>query len=63
MAYFTRYPAAGIVYDYYLDVKKKNFVPWEEKLSGTYKVPIGAPFFKIHVPTVDTVSVNVKTYI
>jgi dynein heavy chain len=39
-------------------VKKKNFVPWEEKLSGTYKVPIGAPFFKINVPTVDTVSTH-----
>nr|AML30862.1 axonemal inner arm dynein heavy chain 6 [Marsilea vestita] len=50
-----RYPAAGIVYDYYLEPKKKTFVPWEEKLSGAYKIPVGAPFFKIQVPTVDTV--------
>ncbi|KAI5057584.1 hypothetical protein GOP47_0027599 [Adiantum capillus-veneris] len=50
-----RYPAAGIVYDYYIDTKKKSFVPWEEKLSGSYKVPVGVPFFRIHVPTVDTV--------
>ncbi|KAJ7527535.1 hypothetical protein O6H91_16G059900 [Diphasiastrum complanatum] len=50
-----RFPVAGIVYDYFVDPKKKCFVPWEEKLGTSYKVPMGAPFFKIEVPTIDTV--------
>lgn len=51
----SRFPASGFVYDYYVDFKKHTFTPWEEKLGGVYKIPAGAPFFKIEVPTVDTV--------
>jgi dynein heavy chain len=50
-----RFPASGLVYDYFVDFKKRTFAPWEEKLGGVYKIPAGAPFFKIQVPTVDTV--------
>nr|PNR35709.1 hypothetical protein PHYPA_021559 [Physcomitrium patens] len=50
-----RFPASGLVYDFYFDVKKHTFTPWEEKLGGIYRIPGGAPFFKIQVPTVDTV--------
>jgi dynein heavy chain len=43
------------VYDYFVDVKKHTFALWEEKLGAGYKVPAGAPFFQIQVPTIDTV--------
>ncbi|EFJ08553.1 hypothetical protein SELMODRAFT_185288 [Selaginella moellendorffii] len=60
-----RFPAAGTVYDYFVDPKKKGFTPWEEKLSTAYKIPVGAPFFKIQVPTVDTVRTSyvIKTLV
>ena len=51
----TRYPSQDSVYDYWVDPKRKAWVPWEEKLSAAYRPPADAPFFKIVVPTVDTV--------
>ena len=42
------------VYEYYVDVKTKTWVLWEDKLKGTWRYPSNAPFYKILVPTVDT---------
>ncbi|CAK9199554.1 unnamed protein product [Sphagnum troendelagicum] len=53
-----RFPASGLVYDYFVDFKKHCFTLWEEKLTSAYKVPPGAPFFKIQVPTIDTIRFN-----
>ena len=53
--FMYRFPASGLVYDYFVDVKKHTFALWEEKLTAKFIVPAGAPFFKIQVPTIDTV--------
>jgi dynein heavy chain len=43
------------VFDYWVDPKKKVLTLWEEKLNPNWKINAGTPFFKIQVPTVDTV--------
>ncbi|XP_024940642.1 dynein heavy chain 2, axonemal [Cephus cinctus] len=48
------FPIRDTVYEYYVDVRQRSFVSWEEKLSQTWKYQIGIPFYKIIVPTVDT---------
>ncbi|GFH10191.1 dynein-1, subspecies f, partial [Haematococcus lacustris] len=51
----TRYPSSETVFEYYVDVKTRQWVAWENKLSASYKPAPDLPFFKILVPTVDTV--------
>lgn len=79
---FVHVPIQDTVYEYYVDVKTKNWMLWEEKLKGTWRYPskqvsshfplciysfthtfidthihihtCSAPFYKILVPTVDT---------
>ncbi|KAG1668463.1 hypothetical protein FOA52_005236 [Chlamydomonas sp. UWO 241] len=51
----TRYPASETVFEYFIDHKERAWKPWEGKLSAAYKPPAELPFFKIMVPTVDTV--------
>ena len=41
------------MYEYFVDAKSKDWAPWDSKLS-TYRPPPGTPFFRIMVPTVDT---------
>lgn len=50
----TRFPTANTVFDYVLDVPSKSWLPWESRLSSSFRPPPGVPFFKILVPTVDT---------
>lgn len=50
-----RYPSSETVFEYFVDPKTRSWVAWETKLSGAYKPPADLPFFKIMVPTVDTV--------
>ncbi|XP_011862155.1 PREDICTED: dynein heavy chain 2, axonemal [Vollenhovia emeryi] len=49
------FPLRGTVYDYYVDARMRTFVLWEEKLSPAWKFQADLPFYKIIVPTVDTV--------
>ncbi|KAI4504209.1 hypothetical protein M0802_000680 [Mischocyttarus mexicanus] len=49
------FPLRDTVYEYYVDVRQRSFVSWEEKLSQNWKFQPGTPFYKIIVPTVDTV--------
>ena len=49
----NRVPSKDTVYEYFVDAKAKEWVPWESKLT-TYRPPAGMPFFRIMVPTVDT---------
>ncbi|XP_031338901.1 dynein heavy chain 2, axonemal-like isoform X2 [Photinus pyralis] len=49
------FPLKDTVYEYFVDVRKKCFSSWEEKLSDNWRYSPGSPFFKIIVPTVDTV--------
>ena len=49
------FPNKDTIYEYYVDAKNKTFVHWEEKLRQGWKYDPKVPFFKIIVPTVDTV--------
>nr|XP_034179953.1 dynein heavy chain 2, axonemal [Osmia lignaria] len=49
------YPLRDTVYEYFVDSRLRAFVSWEEKLSQVWKIQAGTPFYKIVVPTVDTV--------
>ncbi len=49
------YPSSETVFEYYVEPKTKTWVAWETKLSGTFKPSLDTPFFRILVPTVDTV--------
>ncbi|GIM07381.1 hypothetical protein Vretimale_11536 [Volvox reticuliferus] len=51
----TRYPSAETVFEYFVDPKTKAWLAWETRLTGTFKPSLDQPFFKILVPTVDTV--------
>ncbi|KAG7190743.1 hypothetical protein KM043_006815 [Ampulex compressa] len=49
------FPLRDTVYEYYVDVRHRGFVSWEERLSSAWKMHPGTPFYKIIVPTVDTI--------
>ena len=49
------FPSQGTVYDYYVDVERKTWKPWKEKLNKNWKPKAGEAFFKITVPTIDTI--------
>ena len=48
----NRVPSKDTVYEYFVDAKAKEWVPWESKLT-TYRPPRGCRFSE-SVPTVDT---------
>jgi dynein heavy chain len=50
-----RFPTNDTIYEYWLDPKAKAWASWEQKLSSNFKVDPNVPFFRIMVPTVDTV--------
>eukprot|EP00232_Nephroselmis_pyriformis_P029065 CAMPEP_0182867354 /NCGR_PEP_ID=MMETSP0034_2-20130328/8675_1 /TAXON_ID=156128 /ORGANISM="Nephroselmis pyriformis, Strain CCMP717" /LENGTH=4528 /DNA_ID=CAMNT_0024999703 /DNA_START=83 /DNA_END=13669 /DNA_ORIENTATION=- len=54
-----RYPSADSVYEYFVHPTKKTWAPWEEKLSANYRPAADTPFFKISVPTVDTIRTKI----
>lgn len=57
-----QFPAKDTVYEYYVDVKNRTWVHWEEKLKGAWRYLNNAPFYKIMVPTVDTVRYDFLVY-
>lgn len=52
------FPNKDTVYEYYVDTKQRAWVQWEEKLRSGWKYNPEMPFYKIIVPTVDTVRYN-----
>jgi len=48
------FPHTNTVFEYYINLDKKDWAPWEEKLTSSLK-PKGKEFHEIMVPTVDTV--------
>ena len=52
------FPNKDSVYEYYVDTKQRAWVQWEEKLRSGWKYNPEVPFYKIIVPTVDTVRYN-----
>ncbi|XP_011309286.1 dynein heavy chain 2, axonemal [Fopius arisanus] len=49
------FPLQDTVYEYYVDVRHCRFISWEEKLPLGWRYQSEMPFFKIAVPTVDTI--------
>nr|CAD7568025.1 unnamed protein product [Timema californicum] len=49
------FPLRDTVYEYFVDPRTRSFVSWEERLQENWKYDKELPFFKITVPTVDTV--------
>nr|XP_048689619.1 dynein axonemal heavy chain 2 isoform X1 [Caretta caretta] len=52
------FPNKDTVYEYFVDPKRKNWASFEDKLPKMWRYPANAPFYKIIVPTVDTVRYN-----
>ncbi|KAK1890151.1 Dynein heavy chain 2 axonemal, partial [Dissostichus eleginoides] len=52
------FPIKDTVYEYYVDTKNKTWASFEEKLPKGWRYNASAPFYKIMVPTVDTVRYN-----
>jgi dynein heavy chain len=50
----SMFPHSNTVYEHFLNTEKKEWAPWDEKLSANWK-PLGKEFHEIKVPTVDTV--------
>ena len=50
----AQFPHKDSVYEYHIDVKKRAWAHWEEKLSAAFRIAPDLPFYKIVVPTVDT---------
>lgn len=51
----SRFPTALTVFDYVVDGPSRAWVSWESRLGGAFRPPPGTPFFKVLVPTADTV--------
>ncbi|CAM9353290.1 unnamed protein product [Choristocarpus tenellus] len=49
----AQFPPTSTVYDYVVDVKKRDWEPWESKVPSFHYIKT-APFHKMIVPTVDT---------
>ncbi|OON14263.1 ATPase family protein [Opisthorchis viverrini] len=49
------FPNKDSIYEYCVDPKGHTWIHWEEKLRGGWKYQPNEPFYKILVPTVDTV--------
>ncbi|XP_026578292.1 dynein heavy chain 2, axonemal [Pseudonaja textilis] len=52
------FPNKDTVYEYYVDPKRKQWVAFEDNLPKMWRYPPNVPFYKIIVPTVDTMRYN-----
>nr|XP_021503796.1 dynein heavy chain 2, axonemal [Meriones unguiculatus] len=52
------FPNKDTVYEYYVNPKMRAWSSFEEKLPKSWRYPSNAPFYKIMVPTVDTIRYN-----
>lgn len=57
----TRYPSAETVFEYSVDVKNRQWLSWDSKLSGSFKPRPDIPAYRLLVPTVDTVRTTYLT--
>jgi len=48
-------PGKGLVYDCYVDGKKKSWAPWDDRVNHAWRPSFDQPFYKLFVPTIDTV--------
>ena len=49
------FPNKDTIFEYFVDPKQMTWVNFEDKLEKSWRYPSNAPFYKIVVPTVDTV--------
>ena len=49
------FPPPETVYDYFVDVKENDWKVWKDKVQANWRPPKDAQFFKLIVPTLDTV--------
>ncbi|XP_034845406.1 dynein heavy chain 2, axonemal [Mirounga leonina] len=52
------FPNKDTVYEYFVDPKMRTWTSFENKLPKSWHYPPNSPFYKIMVPTVDTVRYN-----
>ncbi|CAO2643769.1 Dynein axonemal heavy chain 2 [Lemmus lemmus] len=52
------FPNKDTVYEYFVNPKMRTWTSFEEKLPKSWRYPPNVPFYKIMVPTVDTVRYN-----
>ncbi|XP_063485594.1 dynein axonemal heavy chain 2 isoform X3 [Symphalangus syndactylus] len=52
------FPNKDTVYEYFVDPKIRSWTSFEDKLPKSWRYPPNSPFYKIMVPTVDTVRYN-----
>ncbi|ELR57060.1 Dynein heavy chain 2, axonemal, partial [Bos mutus] len=52
------FPNKDTVYEYFVDPKIRSWTSFEDKLPKSWRYPPNSPFYKIVVPTVDTVRYN-----
>ncbi|XP_016786963.1 dynein axonemal heavy chain 2 isoform X2 [Pan troglodytes] len=52
------FPNKDTVYEYFVDPRIRSWTSFEDKLPKSWRYPPNAPFYKIMVPTVDTVRYN-----
>ncbi|KAI9004259.1 dynein heavy chain and region D6 of dynein motor-domain-containing protein [Gaertneriomyces semiglobifer] len=50
-----QFPSKDTVYEYYVEKQTREWVPWEDKLPKEWRYSPNAPFYKIFVPTVDSI--------
>ena len=49
------FPNKDSIYEYFVNVKQRTWVNFEDKLEKSWRYPLTAPFYKIIVPKVDTI--------
>lgn len=52
------FPNKDSIYEYWVDAKQNTWASFEDKLEKSWRYPSNAPFYKIIVPTVDTIRYN-----
>lgn len=57
-----QFPSKDSVYEYYVDPRTRSWVHWEQELRFGWRYTPGVPFYKIQVPTVDTVRYDFLLY-
>jgi dynein heavy chain len=50
-----QFPSKDTVYEYFVDKQNKTWASWEDKLQSGWRYNSGLPFYKIFVPTIDTI--------
>ncbi|KAJ3195453.1 Dynein heavy chain 2, axonemal [Irineochytrium annulatum] len=50
-----QFPSKDTVYEYFVDKQNKTWASWEDKLPSGWRYPPNMPFYKIFVPTIDTI--------